>query len=279
MKPTTPPLIIHQPSIDERPEFYAPWYLRLGEGEISPRRLALLKAIDVTGSISQAAKSAGMTYKAAWDAVETINKLAQETLVERQHGGAGGGGAHLTTKGKQLLATHERLQAMQSMWMASIADLDADVLPMMQRLRLSTSARNAFYGRILTIKSDAVEAQITLALQGEDKLSVTITQASVQRLRLVVGASVWALIKSTWVVLMAPKQAMRTSADNCLCGQVKAMIYNGVSCEVTLTLSGGNTLTSVITSASANNLGLQQGVLVCALIDSSHIVLGADVQS
>lgn len=278
MKPTPPPLVIHQPSIDERPEFYAPWYLRLGEGEISPRRLALLKAIDVTGSISQAAKSAGMTYKAAWDAVETMNKLAQETLVERQHGGAGGGGAHLTTKGQQLLATHERLQAMQSMWMASIADLDADVLPMMQRLRLTTSARNAFYGHILTIKSDAVEAQITLALQGEDKLIVTITQASVQRLRLVVGASVWALIKSTWVVLMEPQQAMLTSADNLLCGQVKDWVDDGVSSEVTLALAGGNTITAVITSASAKALAVTQGKDFCALIDASHIILGADVE-
>lgn len=279
MKPTTPPLVINQPSIDERPEFYAPWYLRLGEGEISPRRLALLKAIDVTGSISQAAKSSGMTYKAAWDAVETINNLAQEVIVERQHGGAGGGGAHLTTKGKQLLATHERLQALQTMWMASIADLDEQVLPMMQRLRLTTSARNAFYGQIVAIKSDSIEAQLTIALQGEDRLIVKITQPSVERLRLSIGSTVWALIKSTWVVLMTPKQAMRTSADNCLCGQVKDVIDNGVSCEVTLTLSGGNTLASVITSASANNLGLQQGVLVCALIDSSHVVLGADVQS
>lgn len=272
-------LVVAQPSVDEAPEFYAPWYLRLGEGEINPRRLSLLKAIDMTGSISQAAKSAGMTYKAAWDAVEVINNLAHQVIVERQHGGAGGGGARLTEKGKQLLATHEHLQALQTLWMSSIGDLDSEVLPMMRRLRLTTSARNAFYGQIAAIKSDSIEAQLTIALQGEDRLIVKITQPSVERLRLSIGSTVWALIKSTWVVLMTPKQAMRTSADNCLCGQVKAMIDNGVSCEVTLTLSGGNTLTSVITSASANNLGLQQGVLVCALIDSSHIVLGADVQS
>ncbi len=188
------------------------------------------------------------------------------------------GGAHLTTKGQQLLATHERLQAMQSMWMASIADLDADVLPMMQRLRLTTSARNTFYARVLAIKSDAVEAQITLALQGEDKLIVTITQASVQRLRLVVGASVWALIKSTWVVLMEPQQAMRTSADNLLCGQVKDWVDDGVSSEVTLALAGGNTITAVITSASAKALAVTQGKDFCALIDASHIILGADVE-
>jgi molybdate transport system regulatory protein len=276
MKPTTPPLVIHQPSIDERPEFYAPWYLRLGEGEISPRRLALFKAIDVTGSISQAAKSSGMTYKAAWDAVETINNLAQEVIVERQHGGAGGGGARLTAKGKQLLATHEHLQAMQILWMASLHDLDADVLPMMRRLSMMTSARNSLYGKIKVIKDDGVEAQVILALQGEDSLSITITKPSIERMRLRVGKGVWALIKSTWVVLMPHKQAIRTSADNCLCGQIKSLLENELDAEVTLQLNGGNTLTSVITRESSKRLGLHQGMSICALVDSSHIILGSE---
>ena len=34
----------------------------------NPRRIALLKAIDTTGSISQGAKLAGISYKAASDA-------------------------------------------------------------------------------------------------------------------------------------------------------------------------------------------------------------------
>lgn len=278
MKLTINSLVIDQPSIDDRPEFYAPWHLRLGEGEIGPRRLLLLKAIDVTGSISQAAKSAGMTYKAAWDAVEAINHLAQEMIVERQHGGFGGGGASLTAKGKQLLDTHERLQAMQAMWMASIADLDAQVVPIMRRLRLMTSARNAFYGTVVAIKSSEVEAQVILALQGEDKLSVTITQVSVQRLRLVVGSRVWALIKSTWVVLMEPQQAINSSADNCLCGRVKNWLDEGMNCEVTLALTGGNTITSVMTSDSARSLAITGDKALCALIDSSHIILGVDTE-
>ena len=271
-------LFITQPSMDEQPEFYAPWYLKLGNGEVSPRRLSLLKAIDATGSISQAAKSAGMTYKAAWDAVETINQLAQEVIVERQHGGAGGGGARLTAKGKQLLATHEQLQAMQHLWMASLNDLDADVLPMMRRLTVMTSARNSLYGNIIAMKEDGVEAQIIMALQGEDRLTVTVTKPSISRMRLQIGTGVWALIKSTWVVLMPLEQARRTSADNGLCGRIKSMLDNGVDCEVTLQLDGGNTLTSVITSVSAKNLQLEEGMTICALIDSSHIILGRDQQ-
>ena len=61
-----------------------------------PRRIALLKQIQQTGSISQGAKLAGISYKSAWDAINEMNQMADETLVERAPGGKGGGGATLT---------------------------------------------------------------------------------------------------------------------------------------------------------------------------------------
>ena len=58
------------------PNFTAPLVLQLGGGEVSSRRLALLCAVAQTGSISGASKRIGMTYKAAWDAIEAMNNLA-----------------------------------------------------------------------------------------------------------------------------------------------------------------------------------------------------------
>ena len=46
-----------------------------------PRRIALLKQIDLTGSISQGAKNAGISYKSAWDAINEMNQLSEQTLV------------------------------------------------------------------------------------------------------------------------------------------------------------------------------------------------------
>ncbi|WP_314349695.1 LysR family transcriptional regulator, partial [Hafnia paralvei] len=56
-----------------------------------PRRIELLKQVRHTGSISQGAKLAGISYKSAWDAVNEMNQLSEETLVERATGGKGGG--------------------------------------------------------------------------------------------------------------------------------------------------------------------------------------------
>jgi molybdate transport system regulatory protein len=51
-----------------------------------PRRINLLKQIEQTGSISQGAKNANISYKSAWDAINEMNQLSEQTLVERATG-------------------------------------------------------------------------------------------------------------------------------------------------------------------------------------------------
>ncbi|HQT02576.1 MAG TPA: TOBE domain-containing protein [Thiotrichales bacterium] len=259
-----------------QPEFFAPWHVRLGTGEISPRRLFLLQAIDATGSISQAAKQVGITYKAAWDAVDAMNNLAGQPLVVSQHGGKGGGGAHLTHAGMQIVMMHERLSAMQAIWTASLEGVDADVLPMLRRLTMQTSARNAFVGQVKTIKHGAVNAEVILALQGGDELVATVTDDSVERMQLKVGSQAWGLIKASWVILALPDASMKTSARNRLCGVVSRLSHGPVNTEVVLQLDGGNTLTAVVTHDSAQELNLAEGKPCCALIKASHVLLGVD---
>lgn len=41
-----------------------------------PRRISLLKHIALSGSISQGAKDAGISYKSAWDAINEMNQLS-----------------------------------------------------------------------------------------------------------------------------------------------------------------------------------------------------------
>ena len=52
--------------------------------------LELLERIDTSGSISSAASDMGMSYKAAWQAVEGMNNLSEQPVVERQTGGRNG---------------------------------------------------------------------------------------------------------------------------------------------------------------------------------------------
>lgn len=74
----------------------------LGEG-----RVQLLKAIDETGSLSKAAKSLNISYKKAWDLIDSVNKSAKKPVTINSIGGKGGGGAQLTEYGKSLILAFE----------------------------------------------------------------------------------------------------------------------------------------------------------------------------
>lgn len=76
----------------------------LGEG-----RVQLLKAIEETGSLSKAAKSLNMSYKRAWDLIDSVNKSAKKPVIITTKGGNGGGGAKLTPYGKTLISTFETI--------------------------------------------------------------------------------------------------------------------------------------------------------------------------
>lgn len=76
----------------------------MGEG-----RARLLKAIDDEGSLSKAAKSLRMSYKKAWTLVDAVNKSAEKPVVETSIGGKAGGGARLTSYGRELIAVFDEI--------------------------------------------------------------------------------------------------------------------------------------------------------------------------
>lgn len=78
-------------------------YLGLG-------KVALLEAIAEKGSISQAAKAIGMSYKRAWQLVEELNALGDTPMVVTETGGAHGGGTRLTERGERAIRRYRELE-------------------------------------------------------------------------------------------------------------------------------------------------------------------------
>lgn len=262
--------------------FAAPLVLQLGGGEVSARRLALLAGVAETGSISGAARHVGMTYKAAWDAIEAINNLAGQPLVQSQHGGRHGGGARLTPLGEHILATRRRLETALAAVLDQFRGEDGGLetmgesLSMLRSLYMKTSARNALRGTVEEVRHGGVNSEITLRLQGEDSLHAIITKDSAEAMGLVPGRTAWALIKASWVILAAPDECVKISARNRLCGTIKRIHEGAVNAEVVLDLPGGNTVAAIITESSLDDLGFKVGDAACALIKASHVILGVD---
>ena len=78
---------------------------------IGPGKIALLEAIDSTGSISAGARSLGMSYRRAWLLVEEVNDALREPAVTAETGGRSGGGAMLTPVGKRVIDLYRAIES------------------------------------------------------------------------------------------------------------------------------------------------------------------------
>ena len=96
---------------------------RLGAGKI-----ALLEAIDKTGSISAAGRAHAMSYRRAWLLVDELNQLFTAPVVSAHHGGARGGGAALTEQGRRIVALYRDAEAkMQAAAQREIEAIERDL--------------------------------------------------------------------------------------------------------------------------------------------------------
>jgi molybdate transport system regulatory protein len=85
------------------------WAERAGKAVLGPGRLELLQQIERHRSITGAARQMAMSYRRAWELVQSINSAAGKPLIEAAAGGSGGGGAVLTTLGRQTVAVFRTL--------------------------------------------------------------------------------------------------------------------------------------------------------------------------
>src|SRR6185369_11445721 len=181
------------------------WF-RSGEQSLGgTQRIALLAAIGETGSITGAAKAIGMSYKAAWDAVDAMNNLAGETLVIRSTGGKGGGGTTLTPRALTLIDTFRAVEREHRLFLeragAAIAGFSDD-WQLIGRIGMKTSARNQWYGKVSAIQRGTVNDEVSLALPGGQSVVAVVTHESTETLGLAVGAEAVALVKASSVLLV-----------------------------------------------------------------------------
>lgn len=243
----------------------------------SQKRMALLEAIDQEGSITAAAKKVGLSYKGAWDAVDTMNNLAGEPLVLRSTGGQRGGGATLTPRAKALLATFRALNAEHERFMARLASVSRqapDNLELIQHMMIQTSARNKLAGTVQRIKVGAVNDEITLKLNDDTAIVASISSESTVELGLCVGKRALAFIKASSVIVGLPGGDTRLSARNQLAGRIVRIVEGAVNTEVSIALRGGQVLTAMLSRDSALSLELREEQPAYAIFKASSVMLG-----
>jgi molybdate transport system regulatory protein len=240
------------------------------------RRMDLLAEIGRTGSISKAAHVVGLSYKAAWQALEAMNNLSETPLVERKTGGRGGGGTALTQAGRRLVESARKADAEYRIFLRRLGHDSGSlgaVWGWMRRLSMKTSARNQFFGKVARVRTGAVNSEVELALKGRDRVTAIITNESVSYLGLRKGCEAIALVKAPWVLLAADSPELRVSARNRFRGVVDRVHPGAVNTEVVLRIPGGDVLTAIVTRESQRSLGIKPGKKLWAFFKASSVIL------
>ena len=243
-------------------------------------RIKLLEAIDAHGSISQAAKAVPLSYKAAWDAIDIMNNLADQPLVIRSTGGRNGGGTALTEYGHKVVALYRALEAEYQSALDRLAarmndEQTGDFVQfrqLLKRMSMKTSARNQFAGSIVGLREGDVDFEVRLRLDAENEHDAIITRESAENLDLKIGMDISAIVKSSSVLLLTDTQ-VKTTARNHLWGEITRISDGAVNAEVTIALPGGKTVCAVVTHDSAERLGLAVGERACAVFKAYAVIL------
>ena len=245
---------------------------------LTDKRIDILRQIGACGSISQAARAVGVSYKAAWQAVDTLTNLAGTPLVARAVGGSGGGGAQLTEAGHQLLAAADAMAqargAVLARWQAT-----PHAGPALARLAVRTSMRNQLP---CVVDRLAVQGQIVcvhLRLEGEGagavSLASRITRESAELLGLQPGLAVLALCKATAVRVERGGRAASAIATEAptgtlrLPGRATRVVRGASGDEVSAELAAGLHMVGF----AAPHSGLRAGSAVVLVVEENAVVL------
>jgi molybdate transport system regulatory protein len=242
-------------------------------------RIALLEKIDECGSITKAAKAVGISYKKAWDTIDSINNLSEKSLFVRMTGGKSGGGTSLTEEGREVIRTYRIIQEQHEKFLTNLEDKMGDIdgsslKKFIKNISMQASARNTFAGIVVKIVRGEVKSEVTLALKAGNHIVAMITNESVDSLGLIEGSDAYAIIKAGSVIIGIGQDEVRVSIRNKLHGKIVNLTQGAVNTELNVELSGRNSINAVITNQCAESLGLKEGDQICAMFKASSVILG-----
>ena len=241
-------------------------------------RIAMLEAVAEHGSITNAAKALGYSYKSAWDAVAAINNLLPTPAVVSRAGGTRGGGALVTEEGQRLIVAFRRLEEKLKRISNLIAEEGLDAHPdlLFWSVAMKTSARNVFRCTVTDIRPAPVDVVVTLRVSEQHSIVAIITNDSVVRLGLAQGRHAIALVKASFVTLTPSVDDNIVHEPNGIAGTVVQRLDGGDSSEIVLDIGLGKTLVSVISQESATSLAIATGDRLRGYFRPDHVILAAD---
>jgi len=153
-----------------------------------------LRAIEKHGSITEAARQVGVSYKYAWDRLAEIQKTLGHPILRTRRGGkTGGGGAKLTDEAVELLSNYDRTVR----YVRRVLNDDEH----WEAIGLRISARNRIQSIVEKVEYGPVVSKVKMRINIPATITAVITREAVNELGIKAGDRVRAVIKATEVMI------------------------------------------------------------------------------
>jgi len=139
-----------------------------------------------------------------------------------------------------------------------------------------TSARNAFFGKIVAVERGDVQARITLINLGGHRVASIITRESLDRLGLRPGRLITAEVKAPWIMLQRGQALSGCSADNRMPGEIVRINRGAVSSEYVVRIDDTTELCALTSTSDGDALGFAVGEQVWAVFNGFAVILHAE---
>ncbi len=139
-----------------------------------------------------------------------------------------------------------------------------------------TSARNAFFGKIIEIEQGSILSRVEMnAIEGFS-ITAVITTHSLSQLGFKKGRLVTAEVKAPWIILQKiESETLSCTAENTFEGVITQVNSGRINTEYVVRLSDVTELCAIVTTQSCRQVGLKKGDPVRAMFNSSAVVLHA----
>ncbi|OGS35727.1 MAG: hypothetical protein A2293_03995 [Elusimicrobia bacterium RIFOXYB2_FULL_49_7] len=255
------------------------WLLFREREILIKNRVQLLMKIEETGSLSSAAKSIGLSYKAAWDTIESLNNLSEKPLVTKATGGRAGGGSVLTDYGRNLLRAYRTLESEYRRMVGKngpVMDTLRHTARALDRFTYKISARNQFFGFVENLSTGLVYTEVTMRISENMRLVALLMREGVNALGLKVGTPTISIFKATSPILAGGDEPPKTSATNCLPGKVTEVRKGRINAEVKLELEENRILTAAVPISSISELQIKKGRRLYCIIPPSQVLIALE---
>lgn len=245
------------------------WLEKEQKSFIGPGRIKLLQNIQVYGSISKAAKEMKMSYKAAWDSVDIMNKLANKPLVSKVSGGKGGGGTVITSHAKELIQNYEELKKLHKNYIKTLEN------SFNEQINETSSTKTTFCrleGKIEKLKNLNESYEISIKLNNNRILTAIESKEFVLKKELKENQNINLLIETDTIsISKSIKKDM--SSRNQLSGKIVDIEDDGINTNLSIDCQNKVILNAKITTTSYKKLKIKQNDEINASFKAYNIII------